>query len=90
MLTPVFTTQFRKDFKLCQKRGFKLDKLAIVMKMLESEVQLPQSYREHTLKGEYNNLLECHIEVDWLMIYDIDQNAKEIYFIRTGTHSDLF
>ena len=31
---------------------------------------------------------ECHIEPDWLLIYDI--TATEVLLIRTGSHSDLF
>jgi mRNA interferase YafQ len=35
-----------------------------------------------------NDLRECHIEPDWLLIYDITD--AEVVLLRTGTHSDLF
>ena len=90
MLTAIFSTQFRKDYKLCQKRGFNMQSIATVMHDLESEAPLQQKHREHLLQGDFVGYLECHIAPDWLLIYKIDQEEKEIYFSRTGTHSDLF
>jgi len=36
--------------------------------------------------------MECHIEPDWLLIYDKDGtvSAGALKLIRTGTHSELF
>ncbi|MBN1559513.1 type II toxin-antitoxin system mRNA interferase toxin, RelE/StbE family [candidate division KSB1 bacterium] len=31
---------------------------------------------------------ECHIELDWLLIYENDD--LELILIRTGSHTDLF
>jgi mRNA interferase YafQ len=33
-------------------------------------------------------LWECHIEPDWLLIWDDAEDA--IILVRTGTHTDLF
>jgi mRNA interferase YafQ len=33
-------------------------------------------------------LWECHIEPDWLLIWDDAEDA--IILVRTGTHADLF
>src|SRR5271166_3662648 len=44
--------------------------------------------RAHKLSGEWKGLWECHIEPDWLLIYDI--TSAEVLLIRTGAHSDLF
>ncbi|MDR3136162.1 MAG: type II toxin-antitoxin system YafQ family toxin [Coriobacteriales bacterium] len=30
------------------------------------------------------------MEPDWLLVYQIDDEIKEVYFVRTGTHSDIF
>jgi mRNA interferase YafQ len=57
---------------------------------LENEVPLQPQLKEHPLQGEYAGSLECHLELDWLLIYEIDDEIKEVYFARTGTHSDLF
>ena len=33
---------------------------------------------------------ECHIEPDWLLVYQIVNDTLILKLIRTGTHSDLF
>jgi mRNA interferase YafQ len=90
MRTPVYATQFKRDYKRCQKRGYIMQKLLDVMSDLENEVPLREKYKEHPLQGEYADSLECHLESDWLLIYELDDESKEVYFARTGTHSDLF
>jgi mRNA interferase YafQ len=44
----------------------------------------------HPLKGEWKDTLECHIQGDWVLIYEIDPAAHTVTFHRTGSHSDLF
>jgi mRNA interferase YafQ len=90
MRTPVFANQFKRDYKRSQKRGYDMPKLVAVMSDLENEVPLSPQLKVHPLQGEYAGSLECHIEPDWLLIYQIDDEAKEIYFARSGTHADLF
>ena len=88
MLNPVRAKQFKKDYKLAQSRGKSMKKLIDIMDKLVKEEPLEQKHRDHNLTGNYVGCRECHVEPDWLLIYnttDID-----IYFIRTGTHSDLF
>ena len=83
-----YSSQFKKDVKLAIKRGYKIELLHRIMKALENEEVLEAKYKEHYLVGNYKGYLECHIEPDWLLIYKI--NGNELYFARTGTHSDLF
>ena len=33
---------------------------------------------------------ECHIEPDWLLVYQIIDDELILRLIRTGSHSDLF
>lgn len=73
-----------------EKRGLDMQKIFTIMIDLQNEVPLDKKYKEHSLQGNYNGFLECHIEPDWLLIYQIDEPTKEIYFVRTGSHSDLF
>jgi mRNA interferase YafQ len=63
-------------------------KLKDVMTFLIEGHALPQKYQDHPLRGKFIGYRECHIEPDWLLIYKL--NPSEIYFVRTGTHSDLF
>jgi len=83
-----YTNQFKKDVKLVSNRGCNMNRLYKVMKALENEEVLDAKYKEHHLIGNYKGYLECHIEPDWLLIYKI--NGQDLYFARTGTHSDLF
>lgn len=88
MLIPKRTSQFKRDFKKTIKRGLDISKLEKIMKMLVEEVPLDLKYKDHTLSGDYKGHRECHIEPDWLLIYVTTE--QEIFFIRTGSHSDLF
>ena len=60
------------------------------MSKIINEEPLPQALRNHPLHGKWKGTLECHVEPDWLLIYEINQTAKEVIFHRTGSHSDLF
>lgn len=84
------TTQFKKDVKLCQKRGYNMDLLKEVLALLENGEELPSNYRDHPLSGIFKNCRECHILPDWLLIYEYSNDDLIIYLTRTGTHSDLF
>lgn len=88
MLNQFFTTQFRRDYKLQNKRHKDLILLDTIIRKLVKKEQLPPQQEDHPLHGNYKGYRECHIEADWLLIYKIE--GDNIYFIRTGTHSDLF
>jgi mRNA interferase YafQ len=80
--------QFRNDLKRQKRRGRDLEELIAAIELLAETGTLPEGYRPHKLTGEWKGVWECHIEPDWLLIYDI--TATEVLLIRTGTHSDLF
>ena len=84
------TSQFKKDLKTAQKRGYNLDLLKKVINILADGESLPQKNRDHLLSGDYSGCRECHIAPDWLLIYEIYDNELYLYLTRTGTHSDLF
>lgn len=90
MYTPVTTTKFAKDLKRAKRRGKNLAKLKSIMERLVAEQPLLENNYDHPLIGNYAQRRECHIEPDWLLIYKINLDGKEIIFERTGTHSDLF
>ena len=90
MLKIVPSNQFKRDLKLAQKRGCKIENLRDVVNALANEQKLDAKYRDHGLTGNYNGFRECHIEPDWLLIYSINQEALELFLFRTGIHSDLF
>lgn len=85
-----YSSNFKKAYKHCKKRGLDMLLLKEVIRILSEEGKLPPTYHAHTLQGKYKDLWECHIQPDWLLVWE--QNDKEfiLYFLSTGTHSDLF
>ena len=45
-----YTTQFKKDFKQCIKRGYNMQKIKSIMKLLESSRELPEKLAFGSLK----------------------------------------
>lgn len=88
MLNLNSTSQFKKDYRLCVKRGYNMALLAAVVDTLMIPAPLPPVNKDHPLKGNWTNHQECHIQSDWLLIYRVDGNELMLY--RTGTHADLF
>lgn len=84
------SNQFKKDLKLAARRGYKIDLLSDVIKKLANGEELEPKYKDHQLSGSFGFYRECHIQPDWLLIYEIDGNELILYLTRTGTHSDLF
>ena len=84
------SNQFKKDVKLAQKRGYDLDKLTIVIKKLANGEVLEPQDRDHQLTGNFGTCRECHIQPDWLLIYEFENEQLILYLSRTGSHSDLF
>ena len=85
-----FTNQFKKDVKLAKKQGKDLDKLFDVIGVLASGETLDEKYRDHDLSGGFKGCRDCHIEPDWLLIYEIDDNVLILVLNRVGSHSELF
>jgi mRNA interferase YafQ len=90
MYLPRIAGQFKKDIKRCLRRGYNMTLINTAMELLCKNGTLPPDYFPHPLHGSYAGDWECHIQPDWLMIWYIDTLENAVYFIRTGTHSDLF
>jgi mRNA interferase YafQ len=80
--------RFQTELKRQKQRGRDVEELIVVVELLAETGILPQSYRPHRLSGEWRGVWECHIDADWLLIYDV--TPEEVVLIRTGSHSDLF
>ncbi|MCR5825700.1 MAG: type II toxin-antitoxin system YafQ family toxin [Oscillospiraceae bacterium] len=79
-----FTTQFKKDLKLAKRQNKSLDALFEVVNTLAA------GYRDHGLTGAYSGTRECHVEPDWLLIYELRNDVLVLMLYRLGSHSDLF
>ena len=82
-----FTNQFKKDLKLAKKQNKNLDKLFEVIDILANGGTLDAKYRDCDLTGNYKGTRECHIEPDWLLIYEICGDVLVLMLYRLGSHS---
>ncbi len=88
MKTLKTTKQFKKDVNRLKKQGKDINKLKIALDIICEERDLRVKYRDHKLIGNYKHARECHIETDWLLIYETDEDTVTLR--RTGSHSELF
>ncbi len=82
------TNQFKKDLNRQKKRRKNLQKLKEVIILLVAANPLPVKHRDHALTGDKVGWRDCHVEPDWLLIYQ--PSPGELCLGRTGTHADLF
>ena len=85
-----FTSQFKRDLKLAKKQGKDIDKLFDVINMIAEDEKLDEKYRDHNLSGDYAGCRECHVEPDWLLVYEVMDNVLVLMLYRVATHSELF
>ena len=90
MLEIVYTNKMKRDVRLMKKRGKDISKLTDTLSLLASGKPMPAKYCDHQLKGNLADFRECHIEGDWLLIYQIFEGTLILSASGTGTHSDLF
>lgn len=73
-----------------QKRGCNTENLNKIIHLLEETGTLPVLYHPHKLVGNYANLWGCHIQPDWLLVWEQREQELILILIDTGTHADLF
>ena len=83
------TKRFDKALKVCQKRGYSIAKLKKAIELLVENGSLPPQYQPHTLHRNHNGEWEAHIESDWLLIRDQNDEELTLLMLTTGTDSDL-
>jgi mRNA interferase YafQ len=85
-----FTSRFKKDVKLMKRRGYDMNLLKECIITLEGVGELSKEYQPHKLSGNFQDYWEAHLKSDWLILWKVYPEEKEIWLTRTGTHSDLF
>lgn len=89
------TKSFAKDWERLSRSG-RYDMRALkeaMLLLIANDAPLGPEWLDHPLKGEWSGFRECHIGGDFLLIYEIDENAGKsgsVVFVRAGTHADLF
>ena len=86
----VYTNRMKKDAKRMQKRGKDMNKLVNVLSLLAYGNPLPVQYKDHSLTGNLHDFRECHIEPDWLLIYQIYEDTLVLSATATGSHAEQF
>ncbi|MDR0903089.1 MAG: type II toxin-antitoxin system YafQ family toxin [Ruminococcus sp.] len=87
MYTLEQTKQFKRDLKRLAKQKKDMSKLEKVIDMLSEGKPLPPEYEDHPLNGQFRKDRECHIEPDWILIYQIKKKEMILKMIQTGTHT---
>ncbi len=82
------TNRFKKDIKKLAKQGKRVAKLGLIIDDLAAEKPLVPSMRDHLLIGNHAGCRECHIEPDWLLVYEVRDG--NLLLLRSGSHSELF
>ena len=86
-----YSGQFKRSYKLCKKRGLDISKLEHVIRLLEQNGSLPKEYDpQKSIGKKWSGYWECHIEPNWLLIWDQNDTELILLLLDTGTHSDLF
>ena len=87
-----YSNIFKKSLKKVVKQGKDIDKLFMIIEKLANKEELEPIYRNHNLINDkyYKNCGECHIESDWLLIYQYGDEELILLLVDTGSHSNLF
>ena len=87
-----YSKKFKKNLKKMLKQGKNIEKLLDVVDKLALKEELNEKYKNHMLKDDkyYKNCSECHIEPDWLLVYQYYEDELILVLVNTGSHSDLF
>ena len=86
----LYTSKFKKSYKLCKRRGLVVSLFKEVIDTLATKGSLPPKYSPHILSGKWSGVWECHIQPDWLLLWKQNDSILELVLVATGTHSDLF
>ncbi len=87
-----YSSGFKNDYKKIKKQGKDISKLKMIMDKLANGEELEQKYKNHKLinNKRYKDCYECHIEPDWLLVYQYIDDELILLLINTGSHSELF
>lgn len=82
------TTAFERDLRRAKRQGKDLDKLEIIVNLLQAQEPLPTRCHPHPLRGNWAGHWDCHVEPDWILLYRVTDEA--LVLVRTGSHAALF
>lgn len=86
----IYVEKFKHDYKRLLKKHYDVKKLEKVVHLLVTREKMPLKYHDHALSGNFKGLRELHIESNWLLIYQINDDELKLFLVRTGSHDQLF
>ena len=88
----VWTSQFKKDYKLAMKRNKDTSLIDDCIRTLAARKELDPKFRDHDLAGNWNGHRECHIQPDRLLVYRIEGGdlilVLSLFFLPAAPYSD--
>jgi len=83
---------FKKDLKKAIKNPKQDSDLlkSLINNDLTATGTVPKKYHPHLLSGNWKPHMECHIQPDFLLIWDVDWDNSEVVLVRCGSHAELF
>lgn len=85
-------SRFKKDLKRAiknPKQNTDLLKQLINCELMTTGT-VPDKYKPHLLTGNWTPHMECHIQADFLLIWDVNWSTNELILTRCGSHTELF
>ncbi len=92
MLSIKAKNQFKKDLQKASRDAKKdTERLKVLINdYLVQGIPIPKQYKPHLLTENWKPHMECHIQPDFLLIWDINSANNELILVRCGTHAELF
>ena len=84
----ILTTRFRRDLRRRPGEGRTKQSSGRSSRCWQTTDRWSLTTGLTRLAGGLVRLWECHIESDWLLVWDEDNIS--VTLMRTGTHSDIF
>lgn len=86
------TSNFKKQFKRVKKQNKDINKFIYVLEKLANGEKLEAKYKDHQLVNDkyYKNCREYHIEPDWLLVYQYQEEKLVLLLVNIGSHSSMF
>ena len=91
MCVIVFSARADKALRKYRKSGrFPHEKFQTALTHLRAGKPLPQSFRDHQLKGDLSIFRELHLADDVLVQYRRNDELRVVVVDKIGTHTELF
>ncbi|MDE5565131.1 MAG: type II toxin-antitoxin system YafQ family toxin [Oscillospiraceae bacterium] len=84
------SSTYKRELRKMAKQHKDMSLLNTIITKLANGEPLPEQNRDHELTGNFKGCRECHIQPNWLLVYEIREGELLLYLLRTGSHSDIF